>query len=207
MIRLLIQNWWLLLVRGVFAVAFAIFIYVFLPFVPAPLLRQLAFAGVAASFSLFAIVTGTVTIVAAIRGAGKGEAAWLLLADGITVASGGLIIMLSPGLTLTHVIQLIALIALLVGLLEIAAGVHLRRHLADEWLLISAGLISIAFAVCLLLTPRADRHIVLTWIALYSCASGLAMMGLAFHLRKLRESIHALAGSGAAQAKGQPGAI
>jgi uncharacterized membrane protein HdeD (DUF308 family) len=207
MIRLLIQNWWLLLVRGVFAVAFAIFIYVFLPFVPAPLLRQLAFAGVAASFSLFAIVTGTVTIVAAIRGAGKGEAAWLLLADGITVASGGLIIMLSPGLTLTHVIQLIALIALLVGLLEIAAGVHLRRHLADEWLLISAGLISIAFAVCLLLTPKADRHIVLIWIALYSCASGLAMTRLAFRLRKLRESIHALAGSGAAaQAKGQSGA-
>ena len=27
MIRLLIQNWWLLLMRGIFAIAFAIFIY------------------------------------------------------------------------------------------------------------------------------------------------------------------------------------
>ena len=40
MIRLLIQNWWLLFLRGVLAIAFAIFIFVFLPFLPAPFLRQ-----------------------------------------------------------------------------------------------------------------------------------------------------------------------
>ena len=34
MIRLLIQNWWLLFLRGVFAIAFAIFIFVFLPLLP-----------------------------------------------------------------------------------------------------------------------------------------------------------------------------
>ena len=193
MIRLLIQNWWLLLVRGIFAIAFAIFIYAFLPFVPAPLLRQLAFAGVATIFSLFAIVIGAITIVAAARGAGKGGAAWPLLADGIVVAAGGVIILLSPGLTLTHVIQLIAVTAFLVGVLEISAGLHLRRHITGEWLLILAGGVSVVFAACLLLTPGADRHTVLIWIALYAGASGFAMAGLAFRLRKLRQSIHALA--------------
>ena len=44
MIRLLIQNWWLLLMRGIFAIAFAIFIYLLLPFMPVPLLQQLASA-------------------------------------------------------------------------------------------------------------------------------------------------------------------
>jgi uncharacterized membrane protein HdeD (DUF308 family) len=198
MIRLLIQNWWLLLVRGIFAVAFAIFIYVFLPFVPAPLLRQLAFAGLATIFALFAAVTGAITIMAAVRGAGQGGTAWLLLADGIAVTAGGLIIMISPGLTLTHVIQLIAVIALLMGILEIAAGFRLRRHVGDEWLLVLAGFISVAFAVCLLLTPAADRHTALGWIALYAAAVGLATTGLAFRLRNLRKSIHALAGSSAA---------
>jgi uncharacterized membrane protein HdeD (DUF308 family) len=106
--------------------------------------------------------------------------------------------MLSPGLTLTHVIQMIALIALLVGALEVASGFHLRRHITDEWLLVSAGVISIAFAVCLLLTSRTDRHIVLTWIALYAAASGLAMAGLGFRLRNLRQSIHTLVESAAA---------
>ena len=52
MIRLMIQNWWLLFLRGVLAIAFAIFIFAFLPFVPAPFLRQFAFAGLAAIFAL-----------------------------------------------------------------------------------------------------------------------------------------------------------
>ena len=128
MIRLLIQNWWLLFLRGVLAIAFAIFIFVFLPFLPAPFLRQFAFAGLAAIFALFAFATGVLTIAAAVRGAGQGGSSWLLLADGITVAVGGVVIMLAPGLTLIHVIQLIGVTALAVGILELVAGVHLRRH-------------------------------------------------------------------------------
>jgi len=193
MIRLLIQNWWLLLVRGILAVLFAIFIFVFLPFVPAPLLRQLAFAGVSAIFAGLAICSGALTIAAAIRTQTR-----LLLLDGILVSLGGLVILLSPGLTLTHVIQVIAVIAVLVGLVEIVAGVHLRRHVKDEWLLLLSGLISVGFAVCLLLTPGADRQTVLVWIALYAGAGGLAMAGLAFRLRSLRQAVHALAESATA---------
>jgi uncharacterized membrane protein HdeD (DUF308 family) len=193
MIRLLIQNWWLLLVRGMFAVLFAIFIFVFLPFVPAPLLRQLAFAGVSVVFAGLAICTGAITIAAAIRTRSR-----LLMADGILVSFGGLVVLLSPGLTLTHVIQVIALVALLVGFVEILAGVHLRRHVQDEWLLVLSGLISVAFAVCLLLTPSEDRHTVLVWIALYAASGGLAMVGLAFRLRSLRQAVHVLAASSAA---------
>lgn len=188
MIRLLIQNWWLLLARGIFAVLFAVFIFVFLPFVPAPLLRQLAFAGVSVIFAGLAICTGAVTIAAGIR-----MKTPLLLADGILVSAGGLVILLFPGLALTHLIQIIALIALTVGVVEIIAGVHLRRHIADEWLLVFSGWISVAFAICLLLTPGEDRHTVLVWIALYAGAGGLAIIGLAFRLRSLRQAVHALA--------------
>lgn len=200
MIRLLIQNWWLLLVRGAFALAFSIFIFIFLPFVPAPLLRQFAFAGLATIFAVFALATGVITVLAAVRGASRGGTAWLLLADGIVVMTGGLMIMLSPGLTLAHVIQIIAVIALVVGVFEVAAGFHLRRHIADEWMLVLSGLISAAFAVCLLVVPDVDRHTVLLWIALYAAAGGIAMVGLALRLRGLRQSIHALAGAGAAKA-------
>lgn len=114
MIRTLIRNWALVLFRGLFALAFAIFIFLFLPFVPAPLLRELAFAGLAITFALFASATGIITIAAAIRGASQGGSSWLLLADGIAVTTGGLVVLFSPGLTLIHVIQLIGLTSLLV---------------------------------------------------------------------------------------------
>lgn len=204
MIRLLIQNWWLLFLRGVLAIAFAIFIFVFLPFLPAPFLRQFAFAGLAAIFALFAFATGVLTIAAAVRGAGQGGSSWLMLADGIAVTIGGLVILLSPGLTLIHVIQLIAIIALVVGVLEFVAGIHLRRHVTDEWLLITGGVISIAFAPCLLLANVGTVQSALTWISIYAFASGLAIIGLALRLRNLRNSIHALAGhKPAAQAAAQ----
>jgi uncharacterized membrane protein HdeD (DUF308 family) len=194
MIRLLIQNWWLLFLRGVLAIAFAIFIFVFLPFLPAPFLRQLAFAGLAAIFALFAFATGVLTIAAAVRGAGQGGSSWLMLADGIAVTIGGLVILLSPGLTLIHVIQLIAIIALVAGALEFVSGIHLRRHITDEWLLITGGVISIAFAPCLLLANVETVQSALTWISLYAFATGIAVIGLALRLRSLRNSIHALAG-------------
>jgi len=209
MIRLLIENWWLLLVRGIFAVAFAIFIFLFFPLVPAPLLRELAFAGLVAVFALFAIATGLITIAGAVRGAGKGGAAWLLLVDGIAVTAGGILIAATPELTLTHLIQLIAMTALVAGAVEIAAGVHLLHpgppdraafaragvghHLADEWLLISSGVISVAFGASLLFTQAGSSQIVLTWTALYAFSSGLAMGGFALRLRGLRNSVHVMA--------------
>jgi uncharacterized membrane protein HdeD (DUF308 family) len=195
MIRLMIQNWWLLFLRGILAIAFAIFIFAFMPFLPAPFLRQFAFAGLAAIFALFAFATGVLTIAAAVRGAGQGGSSWLMLADGIAVAAGGLIILLAPGSTLLRVIQLIALIALVVGVLEFVAGIHLRRHVTDEWLLISGGIISIAFAPCLLLANIGTVQAAMTWVSVYALATGLAVIGLALRLRSLRNSIHALAGS------------
>jgi uncharacterized membrane protein HdeD (DUF308 family) len=195
MIRLLIQNWWLLFLRGVLAIAFAIFIFVFLPFLPAPFLRQFAFAGLTVIFALFACVTGVLTMVAAVRGAESGDSSWPMLVEGIGVTIGGLVILLFPGLTLIHLVRLIAVTALVVGILEVVAGVHLRRHVADEWLLISGGIISLAFGAALFLSRVSSIAAALTWISLFAFANGLAMIGFALRLRNLRQSIHALAGS------------
>jgi uncharacterized membrane protein HdeD (DUF308 family) len=193
MIRFLIKNWWLLFLRGVLAIAFAIFIYAFLPFLPMPFLRQFALSGLTAIFSLFACGTGVLTILAAVRGVKPNEVSWPLLAEGIGVTIGGLVILLFPGLTLIYLIRLIAAIALAVGILEVVAGVHLRRHLADEWLLISGGIISLAFGAGLFLTRVGSIAAALTWISPFAFANGLAMMGLALRLRRLRTSIHKLA--------------
>jgi uncharacterized membrane protein HdeD (DUF308 family) len=193
MIRLLIKNWWLLFLRGLLAIAFAIFIYAFLPFLPMPFLRQFAFSGLTAIFSLFACATGILTIAAAVSRAESGGSAWAMLAEGIGVTIGGLVVLLFPGLTLIHVVQLIAVTALVVGILEVVAGVHLRRHVADEWLLISGGIISLIFGAVLFLTRVGSVAAALTWISLFALANGLAMMGLSLRLRSLRNSIHKLA--------------
>jgi uncharacterized membrane protein HdeD (DUF308 family) len=131
---------------------------------------------------------------AAVLKSGSHGFSWLLV-DGIAVTTGGLMILLFPGLTLMHVIQLIALVVLLAGILELVAGIHLRRHVTDEWMLITGGIISLAFATALFLTRVESIAAALTWISIYTFANGLAMIGLALRLRSLRNSIHELAGS------------
>ena len=115
MIRLLIRNWWLLLLRGILAIAFAIFIFVFLPFVPAPLLRATGFCRPGGDLCRVCFRQRDTYYPAAVRGAGQGGSSWLMLADGIAVTTGGVIILVSPGLTLAHVIQIICLTMLVVG--------------------------------------------------------------------------------------------
>ena len=132
-------------------------------------------------------------MLAAVRGVKPNDVSWPLLGEGIGVTIGGLVILLFPGLTLIHVIRLIAAIALVLGILEVVAGVHLRRHLADEWLLITGGIISLAFGAGLFLTRVSSIAAALTWISLFAFANGLAMMGLSLRLRRLRTSIHKLA--------------
>jgi uncharacterized membrane protein HdeD (DUF308 family) len=208
MVRVLINNWWLLLIRGGFAVAFAIFIFFFQPFIPTLFVQALAFTGLAMLFGLFAFVCGVTTMLAALRGAQRKRDLWMLLADGVAVTAGGLAVIVVPGLTLVEVIRIIAGTALVVGIFEIAGGVHLRRHLTDEWLLLAGGVASLGFFAYLMWSGVTEVRSILTWVGVYSLANGAAMAGLAFRLRSLRHSIHALASGEAPPAPGKrPAAV
>jgi uncharacterized membrane protein HdeD (DUF308 family) len=193
MLRVLINNWWLLLVRGCFALAFAIFVFFFRPLVPSLFMQAVALTGLTVLFGLFAFVCGATTVVAALRGAQARHGLWMLLADGLAVTAGGLVVLLAPGLTVLEVVRIIAVTAAVVGFLELASGVHLRRHLTDEWLLFAGGISSLIFSAYLLVSGTDDVPSILNWVGLYSLANGAAMAGLAFRLRGLRHSIHALA--------------
>ncbi len=198
MIRLLINNWWLLAIRGGFALAFAVFVFVLQPFLSTLFLKAVALTGLTVLFGLFASVCGMATILAALRGAERKRGLGLLLADGIAVTAAGLVLLLAPGLTLLHVVRIIAGTAAIVGLLEIVIGVRLRRHLLDEWLLLAGGVASLAFAVFLLFGSLTEVSVVLNWTGGYALVNGAAMVGLALRLRGLRNSVHAMADAGAA---------
>ena len=193
MFRLMINNWWLLLLRAVFALAFSLFVVSLQPFVPTLLLASVAFTSLVVLFGLLASVCGLITVAASLRGAQKKRDAWTLLAEGLIMTAAGAAVLFVPGLTLRAVIFVIASVTALLGLLEITAGIHLRRHLSDERLLLAGGVASLAFSFYLFLSPPWAIPRLLNWIAIYAAVNGLAMAGLAFRLRGLRHSVHELA--------------
>lgn len=190
MIRALITNWWLLLLRGLFALAFAVVIVVLQPLFPSLFFKPMAYTAVAEIFGLLAVITGMFTIFAAVKGAKHHRVLGMLLLDGVAVTLGGLAVILVPAVSVLEVIQIIAATALVIGILEVIAGTHLRRHIKDEWLLIASGLISVIFSAWLFLNSSREITSLLNWIALYAAANGLAMLGFARRLYRLRRTIH-----------------
>jgi uncharacterized membrane protein HdeD (DUF308 family) len=173
MSAVLARNWWLVALRGAFAVLFGIVALVS-PF--ATLLTLVIF------FSAYMLVDGIAGIVAAVRAAGRHERWGLLLAEGLLNVGVGVVAFLMPGSALLAFVYLTAAWALVTGGLMIAAA--FRLHLDHgRWLLVLAGACSVLFGIALLVNPAVSLLVLTYWMAGYAIAFGAFLLVLAFRLR------------------------
>jgi uncharacterized membrane protein HdeD (DUF308 family) len=193
MIRTLINNWWLLALRGIFALMLSIFALSLQPLEESFVTRAIVHMGIVIVFGVLALGAGACTIAAAVRRASNGISR-LLLWDGIAVCVAGSIIMVAPRLDLVWLVYIVAVWAMIVGLLEILVARGLRRHIPDEWSLTLAGLGSFVLGAYFLLEPGEDGASMLVWLGIYAGFSAIAILALALRLYALRASIHELAG-------------
>ncbi len=194
MIRVLINNWWLLALRGIFALAFALFVFTLQTTMGTWLLSAIALAGTVVVFGVLAFAAGACTIVAAVRGAEHHER-WLpLLFDGVVVCLGGAVILAAPRLDLIWLARIVAALAIVAGVMELLVVRRLRRHIQDEWFLALAGIASFGFGLYLLFAWNRETTTMLRWLAAYAGFSAIAILAVAYRLRALRGSVHALAG-------------
>ena len=90
-----------------------------------------------------------------------------------------------PGLTAIGLLILIACWAMVTGILEIVAAIKLRKLINNEWLLVLAGIASVAFGVVLLLQPAAGALVLIWWVGGYALLFGILLVVLAFRMRSL----------------------
>jgi uncharacterized membrane protein HdeD (DUF308 family) len=83
-------------------------------------------------------------------------------------------------------LYLIAFWAIFTGVLEIAAGIRLRRALANELLLILMGVLSLLLGFFIIIVPSAGALAVVLWIGAYAFVFGIMLIALAFRLRGFR---------------------
>lgn len=165
------ENWWALLIRGIAAVLFAILAFVW---------PGLTVAALVLLWGAYAIVDGIFAVVWGAR-----SRWWSLLMLGILGVVAGLVALFMPGMTALILLMFIAAWAVVRGILEIAAAIRLRREITGEWLLILAGLLSVAFGILLMLFPGAGAIAVVWLIALWALVSGILFISLAFRVRSL----------------------
>jgi uncharacterized membrane protein HdeD (DUF308 family) len=174
--EMLRRNWWLLALRGLAAVIFGVLAFVW----PGITLLTLIWL-----FGAFALVNGILSLVLATK-APKGYPRFgSLILGGLLGILAGLLTFVMPGITALGLLILIAAWALITGILEIVAAIKLRKTITGEWMLILAGLASVAFGILLILQPAAGALVMVLWIGAYALVFGILLFVLAFKMRSL----------------------
>jgi uncharacterized membrane protein HdeD (DUF308 family) len=165
-------NWQALLLRGILAVLFGI---------AALAMPGLTLVTLVLLYGVYVLADG---IMAAWVGA-KARAWWLLLA-GVLGVLVGVYTFFYPGITAVALLYLIAGLAVIRGIFEIATAIRLRKEMTGEWALILAGVVSILFGVFLFARPAAGALAMVWLIGVWALVFGLIMIILALRVRGFR---------------------
>lgn len=177
MLAMLSRYWWALALRGVFAILFGIMAIIW----PGLTLTTLILL-----FGAYALVDGVFALINGVRSYGERQRWWAEVLEGIVGIIIGIVTFIWPDLTALTLLTIIAVWAVLTGIIEIVAAIQLRKVITGEWLMILNGLLSIVFGVLLFLFPG-EGALGLTWlIGIYAIVFGVLFIILAFRLRGMQ---------------------
>jgi uncharacterized membrane protein HdeD (DUF308 family) len=175
------RHWWAFALRGLVAILFGVLAFAW----PGVTLQVLVLL-----WGAFAFVDGVLALVAAIRT--DNDHRWGLLLEGIVGIGAGIVTFLYPGLTALVLLYIIAVWALLTGILELVAAVRLRKVIQNEWWLALSGILSVLFGIVLLAAPGAGALAVVWLIAAYAIVFGILNLALAVRLHGMGQRRHAV---------------
>ncbi len=176
------DSWWLLLLRGVAAIAFGV-LAIFWPAITLISLTLLwgAYTIVDGVFALWAAISGR-------AGARMGPRWWLAI-SGVVSILAGLAAFFWPGMTAFILLIFIGIWAIIIGVLTIWGAIQARKEIEGEWVLGLFGLLSILFGLLVLFQPGAGALSLIWTIAGYSIAAGILLIVLAFRARKFKRPV------------------
>lgn len=169
------SKWWLLLLRGLAAVAVGVIAFMH----PGE-----ALVGLVLVLAFYAVVAGVISIIAAFAGLG-GDHWWALLLEGIIAIAAAAVITSWPIASTLAFVYFVAAWLIVIGIFEIAAGVRLQEIIKNEWLYIIGGIISIAFGVWIFRSGAQGVVATAFLIGWYFLLYGIVQIAVSFRLRSL----------------------
>ena len=170
-------RWWAVVLRGIVAIVFGALAFAW-PGVTLAILVLL--------FGWYALVDGIFSLVSAIGGRRTREDRWLLALEGIIGLWAGIVTLRAPSITAVVLVFLISIWAMATGFLRIAAAFRLRKEISGEVWLALSGVLSILFALMLMLRPLLGAMGLVWVIAGYALVLGVTLIMLGFELRHMR---------------------
>ena len=174
-VRTLMLHWWVVLLRGILAILFGLMAYAW---------PGLTIAVLVLLWGAYALVDGIFEVIAGVRGKW-----WGLVFLGLLGIAAGIVTFLWPGITALVLLWMIAIWAIVVGVLQIAAAIRLRKEVQGEWLWILSGVLTVLLGVVLILRPGAGALSVLWLIGAFAILWGVLLCILALKLKGMKSRI------------------
>ncbi|WP_206614389.1 HdeD family acid-resistance protein [Chitinophaga barathri] len=176
MIHELAKYWWLVVLRGVLAVLFALVAFIW----PAITLAILVvFLGA------YLLVDGIFALIHGFTVMKTDRSWWGFVLVGLAGIAAGLIALFMPGITALFLVTLVALWSVVTGILEIVIAIRLRKEITGEWMLIVAGIFSVIFGILLFMQPIAGVVVISWWLGIYALFLGIFLISVGFRLKKV----------------------
>ena len=182
MFALFSKYWWVLVMRGVMAIAFGVFALVW---------PQKTIAALVLVFGAIALVDGTFAVVTSIAGRRLTPSWWVLLLQGLLGIGVGVLTLFNPAITAVALLIYIAVWAIGMGVLQVIAAVRLRHDITGEWWLALGGIAGVAFGILLIRNPAAGALALLWLIGSYALVWGVMLTLGGFDVRRLHKQVSA----------------
>jgi len=170
----LTRNWWLVALRGLLAILFGMAAFIW---------PGLTWLVLILMFGVYAILDGLFAIASGMFQSRYSHRWWVFLVEGFVSLIAGVIVLLQPGLAGIALVLVIAVWAVLTGLLEVIAAIRLRREIHNEWMLGFGGFLSIMLGLLMLFQPAAGGLVITLMVGAYALIFGMLLVALSFRLR------------------------
>jgi uncharacterized membrane protein HdeD (DUF308 family) len=170
------RRWWAVILRGLIAIAFAVLAFTW-PGVTVATLVLL--------FGIYASVDGISSLVAAVAGRDH-EDRWLLALEGVIGIWAGVLTLRAPGMTAALLVFFISIWAMATGFFRIIEAIRLRKQISGEIWLALSGVLSILFALMLMLRPVVGTLSIVSVLAAYVLLLGVSLVFLGIELKKVQ---------------------
>jgi uncharacterized membrane protein HdeD (DUF308 family) len=174
------NQWWLLIVEGILAVAFGVVAWVW---------PDLTVATLIILFGAYAIAFGVMNFVAAAGLRREGESPWPFIFRGLLGIGLGVVVIVWPDISALTLLYVIAAWAVVTGVTEVIAAIELRKLIENEWFLGLAGVASIVFGVLVAIYPGAGAVALVWTIGVYAIVVGILLIALGVRLHGLDQRL------------------
>jgi uncharacterized membrane protein HdeD (DUF308 family) len=169
------RFWWTVLLRGITAIIFGLI---------ALLWAEFATVALVFIFGAYAIIDGILLVANSWSNRTTNPRWWVVFLEGLAGITAGFVVFFLTDFAAFAIIYLIAMWALVTGILELVTAIRLREEIQNEWALGVSGILSIILGIFLIIWPALGILAVIWAVGIYAILFGLLMIYLSFQVRK-----------------------